>query len=87
MAKLWRIHPHDAARIADLERAAGVPAVVAQMLICRGICEPAAIREFLDCKLSTLRDPELLPGIPAAADRIMAAIAAGKRIVVIAALR
>jgi single-stranded-DNA-specific exonuclease len=82
MPKLWRIHPHDPARIADLERAAGVPSVVAQLLVARGICEPNTVRDFLECKLSALRDPELLPGIPAAADRIMAAVAAQQPIVV-----
>ena len=82
MPKFWRIHPHDPARIADLERAARVPSVVAQLLICRGICEPAAIRDFLECKLAALRDPDLLPGIPEAADRIMSAVTAAKKIVV-----
>ena len=28
MDKRWRFHPHDAARIASLERSAGVPAVL-----------------------------------------------------------
>ena len=39
MAKRWRIHPHDPDRIAALGRAAGIPAVVAQLLICRGITD------------------------------------------------
>ena len=62
MAKRWRIHPHDPARIADLQQAAGIPAVVAELLVCRGITEATAARDFLDPKLSALRDPELLPG-------------------------
>jgi single-stranded-DNA-specific exonuclease len=82
MPKLWRIQPHDPARIADLERAAGVPSVVAQLLLTRGVCDPVAIRDFLECKLSALRDPESLPGIPAAAERVMAAVAARRHIVV-----
>ncbi len=82
MAKHWRIHPHDSARIVALERAAAIPAVVAQLLICRGISDPCAAGDFLDAKLSSLRDPEELPGLPAAADRIMAAISAGRKIVV-----
>ena len=56
--------------------------MVAELLVCRGICDPAAIREFLDCKLAALRDPDLLPGVPEAADRIMAAIADRRPIVV-----
>ena len=65
MSKRWRIHPHDPDRIAALERAAGIPAVVAQLLICRGITDPDAARTFLDPKLSALRDPQLLPGCTA----------------------
>lgn len=82
MAKHWRIHPHDSERIAALQRAAGVPAVVAQLLICRGICDPVQARLFLEPKLSGLHDPEMLPGCLQAAEHVHAAIRAGKRIVV-----
>ena len=82
MAKRWRIHPHDADRIDALGRAAGIPAVVAQLLICRGITDPASARVFLYPKLSALRDPEQLPGCARAAELIHQAITAGKRIVV-----
>ena len=41
MAKRWRILPHDPDRIAGLAAAAGIPAVVAQLLICRQISDPA----------------------------------------------
>ena len=82
MAKRWRIHPHDPSRILELERSSGVSAVVAQLLVCRGICAPALVREFLDARLDSLRDPEDLPGVTAAADLVTAAIAAGRRIVV-----
>ncbi len=82
MAKLWRIHPHDPPRIAALERAAGVPAVVAQLLLCRGIHEVQQAHDFLEPRLTSLRDPELLPGLSAAADRITASVAAGRRIVI-----
>ncbi len=82
MAKRWRIRPHDAARIAALERDAGVSAVVAQLLIARNICQVDAVREFLNPKLSGLRDPELLPGAADAADRLTAAIASARPIVV-----
>lgn len=82
MAKRWRIHSHDPDRIRDMERAAGVPAVVAQLLLCRGICEPHLARQFLDPKLADLCDPGLLPGCADAARLIHHAIQAGKRIVV-----
>ncbi len=82
MPKRWRIRPHDPDGIARLGREAGVSSVVAQLLICRGICDPSAAKEFLDPKISGLRDPELLPGLTAAADRIHAAVVAGKSITV-----
>ena len=82
MAKLWRIQPHDPSRIVALERSAAVPAVVAQLLLCRGISDPAMARDFLDAKLTSLREPEDLPGVTDAADRIMAAIAGSRRIVI-----
>jgi len=82
MVKRWRIHPHDPDRIADLGRAAAVPDVVAQLLICRGITDPELARRFLDPKLTTLRDPDELPGCRQAAARIHEAIRAGKRIVI-----
>jgi single-stranded-DNA-specific exonuclease len=82
MSKRWRIHPHDPDRIAALERAAGIPAVVAQLLICRGITDPAAARTFLDPKLSALRDPQLLPGCAEAVRLIHQAIAARRPIVI-----
>jgi single-stranded-DNA-specific exonuclease len=63
-----------------LGRAAGIPAVVAQLLVSRGVTEPAAAREFLDPKLADLRDPQLLPFCTEAAGRIHQAVRAGKRI-------
>ncbi len=87
MPKRWRIRPHDADGIARLGREAGVSSVVAQLLICRGICDPSAAKEFLDPKISGLRDPELLPGLTAAADRLHAAVKAGKSITVYGDLR
>jgi single-stranded-DNA-specific exonuclease len=82
MAKRWRIHPHDQDRIAALSHAARIPAVVAQLLLCRGISAPAVAKRFLDPKLSELRDPDALPGCTDAAERIHRAITAGRRIVI-----
>ena len=82
MGKRWRFQPHDEARIAFLEKAAEVPPVVAQLLVGRSITDPAEAKSFLDIKLSGLRDPERLPGLPEAADRIHEAVQAKKRIIV-----
>ena len=82
MAKRWHIRSHDPVSIAALQRAAGVPDVVAQLLICRGITDPSKARSFLEPKLTDLYDPETLPGCAAAARRIHAAVAARERIVI-----
>ncbi len=74
MPKLWRIAAHDPERIAALERAAGIPAVVAQLLLARGIHDAELARQFLEPKLTALRDPELLPGVAAAADLLLDAV-------------
>jgi single-stranded-DNA-specific exonuclease len=55
---------------------------VARLLAARGLTDPAAVKTFLSGSLSDLRDPELLPGVSEAADRILAAAKAGRKIVV-----
>ena len=82
MPKLWRIAAHDTERIRTLERAARLPTVVARLLVCRGLTDAEAARNFLEPKLTTLRDPELLPGAVAAAEHINRAIAERRRIIV-----
>jgi len=82
MSKRWRIRPYDSDQLARLEKMAGVPPVVAQLLLNRGITDEKAIRQFLEAPMLDLHDPELLPGIQDAADLVMATIAAGKRITV-----
>ncbi|MGL4512132.1 MAG: single-stranded-DNA-specific exonuclease RecJ [Lacipirellulaceae bacterium] len=82
MARRWRLATHDPARIASLERSAGISPVLAQLLVARGIEDPAEAREFLDPKLTGLREPELLPGVVAACDVLNAAIARREQVVV-----
>ncbi|MCC7474482.1 MAG: single-stranded-DNA-specific exonuclease RecJ [Pirellulales bacterium] len=82
MPKRWRIASYDPARVATLGQAAGVPAVVAQLLLCRGMEDLDRVRHFLDAKLSGLRDPDELPGAPQAADLLYAAIRAGRQVTV-----
>ena len=82
MAKQWRVHPHDADRVQMLEKSAGLPPILAQLLLRRGVTNADSAHRFLDSQLKRLRDPEDLPGIPAAADQIHAALVGGRRIVV-----
>jgi single-stranded-DNA-specific exonuclease len=82
MDKRWRIRPHDRTLITRLERSTGISSVVAQLLAARGVVETEGIQGFLDAKLSLLRDPEDLPGLSVAADRLTAAVRQKRRIVV-----
>jgi single-stranded-DNA-specific exonuclease len=82
MSRRWTIHPQHAERIAQLQRSAGVPAVVAQLLLCRGVDQPEAVRRFLEPRLSELRDPGELPGCTEAAQRLHRAAADGRKITV-----
>jgi single-stranded-DNA-specific exonuclease len=80
--KSWRVRPFDEGRVRDLSLSAGVPPVVAQLLLSRGVCSADVVREFLEAKLTGLRDPQDLPGVPQAAQRISQAIRNGTRITV-----
>ena len=82
MPKRWHVRPHDRAAVERLERAAGVPSIVAALLLARGLTGPEQVRAFLAGTMADLRDPEALPGVAEAADRILAAARAGRRIVV-----
>ncbi len=82
MEKRWRFPQHDSGGVVDLERQAGISPVVAQLLLARGVSDPAQIQTFLNPKLTGLRDPEQLPGVRSAADRVHAAIQAQRRIVI-----
>jgi single-stranded-DNA-specific exonuclease len=82
MGKRWIYAEHDADRIALLESRAGISPIVAQLLLARGVRDCDQVASFLDVKLTRLRDPDLLPGVTEAADRVHAAIAAGRRVVV-----
>jgi len=82
MAKRWCIHHYDSQRVAELERLAHVPPLVAQLLIRRGMDDPRIVGTFLDARLADLRDPDELPGISAAAERIHYAIAEKQKVTI-----
>ena len=82
MPKRWHIQPHDQALVAGLERSAGVSSIVARLLAARGLTGAGDVKAFLSGTMADLRDPDLLPGVAEAADRILAAARAGRKIVV-----
>ena len=82
MQRRWRIIPHDAGRVERLMRASRLPAVVAQLLVSRGVYDADEASRFLDTKLMGLRDPKLLPGVPEATSILVEAISAKTPIVI-----
>ena len=80
--KSWHLLPHDGAAIEQLGAALRLPPIVAQLLLNRGLSNPEAARRFLDTPLNGLHAPTLLPGVAEAADRLLNAIRAGRRICV-----
>ena len=82
MTTRWRLKPFDSDRIASLSRAAGISPLTAQLLINRGIDEPDLAVAFLAAKLTQLNDPESLPGVVEAAERIVRAIREDRPIII-----
>ncbi|KAJ3049348.1 hypothetical protein HK102_012519, partial [Quaeritorhiza haematococci] len=82
MSTRWKVKPFDRDQIAALSRGAGIPPLVAQVLINRGVTDPDRARVFLESRLTGLNDPETLPGAVDAADRVVRAIRADRPIVI-----
>jgi single-stranded-DNA-specific exonuclease len=78
--KTWYLLPHERGAVERLAREAAVPPVVAQLLLNRRVTTADDVRHFLSAPYSGLRDPELLPGVPQAAERIHAAVRDKRRI-------
>ena len=73
--------PELAAVAQRLQREMDLPAFLADLLARRGFLTPETVRNFLHPKLNLLTDPFSLPHMPAAAERILRALADGERIV------
>lgn len=58
-----------------------LPPLVLRLLALRGICTPQDMERFLDPKLKELADPFLIPGIRAAAERLLLAADRGESVV------
>jgi single-stranded-DNA-specific exonuclease len=80
VVKTWRLLAHDRDAVERLAAQLSLSPVVAQLLLNRGVSAADDARRFLDIPFNGLYPPELLPGISDAADRILAAVQAGRRI-------
>lgn len=82
MHRIWRIAEHDRAYVKDLSVRLKITPLVAQILVSRGYHRVEPAEGFLAKKLASLHDPEKLPGVSEAADRIVAAVKSGRRITI-----
>jgi single-stranded-DNA-specific exonuclease len=78
----WSVRAHDIEAIQAIEQTCRVSPVVAQILAVRGLTDPLAINSFFDLRMTGLRNPQSLPGLETAVERIYRAIEAKKRIVI-----
>ncbi|MEM9368581.1 MAG: single-stranded-DNA-specific exonuclease RecJ [Planctomycetota bacterium] len=69
--RIWRVRPHDEGVIDRLIRGANLPPVVAQLMASRGVADASTAKQFLNSKLTDLRDPSLLPGVSKATQLIL----------------
>src|SRR5262249_14754298 len=81
-AKIWHLLPHDSFAIERLSRGLHQSPIVAQLLLNRGISDSDHARRFLAAPLVGLHEPELLPGMEEAVDRLVAAVRDQRRICV-----
>jgi single-stranded-DNA-specific exonuclease len=78
--KTWRLLPHDGPAIERLSRALRTAPLIAQLLINRKLTDPRQAHQFLKSPLADLHEPEALPGVPAAVERLWAAIQNQRRV-------
>jgi single-stranded-DNA-specific exonuclease len=78
----WILREPDLAVEEYLAREAGLPPLMARLLVARGIGSAADAAQFLNPKLDDLHDPYLMCGMAAAVERVQRAIAAGEAILI-----
>src|SRR5499427_5781643 len=78
----WEQTPCDDAAATRLSAALSIPPIVARLLCQRGLSDPDRATRFLNPALDQLHDPSALADMPAAVDRILAAVARKERIAI-----
>jgi len=82
MGKRWIFRAHDSGGFLEFAKQLEIDPVVSQLLLSRGISQVTQAKLFLESKFSDLRDPQDLPGIDQAAERILRAVRDREPIVV-----
>jgi len=78
----WVVAAADAAGCESLAKSLGILPITAQVLINRGRQEVDSARAFLSPQMNDLADPDLLPGMEAAVERILLAIQRREKVLV-----
>jgi single-stranded-DNA-specific exonuclease len=78
----WQLSSSCPEKTANLAREAGIPPILAGLLLRRGVADARQARAFLNPDASGLHDPSLLLGAEAAADLLVSTARRGKRVVV-----
>ena len=82
MSPRWVLEDTDAGQAEALRRALGLPGLVADCLVRRGITTPEAAEGFLEPRLRSLSDPMVLPDIRPAIERLFRARRDGEPLVI-----
>ena len=79
--RTWRERQADPEAVEAL-RLSGIPALLARLLVNRGVADPREARAYLNPALSSLHDPLLLKGMAESVERLCLAITRGERVCV-----
>ncbi|MEW4487360.1 single-stranded-DNA-specific exonuclease RecJ [Thalassoglobus sp. JC818] len=82
MPKQWRFASHDQAIVGRLAEEMSCSPLLAQVLAARGVTTKNQADSLYSTKMTDLHDPGLLPGVSEAADRVVSAINAKRRITI-----
>lgn len=82
MPKSWRFPPYDEAIVRQISADLKIPVLIAQVLAARGFQDGKHATGFLSARLVDLHEPDLLPGIAEASERVVSAVRDGRRITI-----
>lgn len=82
MPKQWRFAAHDQSVVSRLSQEMSCSPLLAQVLAARGVESKQVAQQLFATKMNDLHEPDLLPGIPEAADRVIKAIQSQRRITI-----
>ena len=82
MSTRWLVEPADPDLEREVARALHISPLLARILIHRGVDSSSSAERFLNARLTDLEEPERIPGMEAAADRIERAVRERERVLI-----